>query len=250
MRGVNNRFYDELGARWYDDDGHAIALLKAEAAIKVEYVSRALAANKPQRVLDLGCGAGFVAIPLAQAGHDVTGIDLSASTLSVARSRSTPELALRFARADVSAVPEPDASFDAVLALDLLEHVDQPAALIREAARVLKPGGQFIYHTFNRTPVSQLVAIRLLRFVVRECPPDLHVYRAFIKPSELRAMLDAVGLSVEHEQGVMPDPWLAGFWHTLLTRRVQPGFGFRFTASKLAGYVGRARRDRLLAIDN
>lgn len=242
MHAVNNRFYDDLGTRWYDDDGHAIALLKAEATIKFEYVTRALLGRESQRVLDLGCGAGFIAIPLARAGHDVTGIDLSESTLSVARSRSSPELPVRFERADVCAVPEPDASFDAVLALDLLEHVEQPAALIREAARVLKPGGQFIYHTFNRTPAARLLAIHMLRLVVQECPPDLHVYRAFIKPSELRVMLGAVGLSVEHQQGVMPDPWLADFWRTLLTRRVQPGFGFRFTASTLAGYVGRARR--------
>src|SRR4051812_49163755 len=90
---VNNAFYDELGDRWYHDDRHAVALLRAESKLKTTYVLETLSQRglRPgSRVLDVACGAGFVSIPLAAAGYAVHGVDLSDSSLEIAR-RRVPE---------------------------------------------------------------------------------------------------------------------------------------------------------------
>jgi 2-polyprenyl-6-hydroxyphenyl methylase/3-demethylubiquinone-9 3-methyltransferase len=237
---VNNEFYDELGERWHQGDVHAIALLRAETPTRLAYIRETLAREgvKPgARILDVGCGGGLIANPLAADGCRVVGVDRSASSLDAARTHVPAGADARYAVADALKLPEPDASFDAVLMMDLLEHLDEPARAVVEAARVLKPGGLLFFHTFNRTPESWLLAVKGIGFVTREGPANVHSYSMFVTPAELEAAGRACGLAPRDLRGIRP---VLGrtFLLSLLRRRVHPDFSFTLTRSTRVGYVG------------
>ncbi len=251
-RPVDNTIYEALGERWYDADDDPVALLRAEARLRNPWVSEVIARDRasaagasgtaaPARVLDIGCGAGFLTNALAREGHHVTGLDASPASLAVAGSHDRTGT-VRYVNADALALPFPDASFDAVCAMDFLEHVEDPARVVAEAARVLAPGGLFFFHTFNRNPLAWLVVIKAVEIFVRNVPDDMHVLRLFVKPSELRAMSAAVGLEVDEIRGSGPDPLHGAFWKMVATGRVSPDFRFRFTRSTLLGYTGYAHK--------
>lgn len=235
---VNNTFYSDLGDRWFEDDGHAIALLRAEATIKTEYV-RALMRRqgmpRSARVLDVACGAGLVSAPLARDGARVIGIDLAAGAIKAAQRRAPATATYRVG--DAYALDEAAASVDVVLLMDMLEHVERPADVLCEASRVARPGGLVVFHTFNQTPAAWLFAIHGLQCVAREVPQHLHVYDRFISPTDLTRMSRAVGIEVREVQGVRPV--LDGaFWRSVRRRRVDPAFRFTTTRSKAVGYMG------------
>ncbi len=239
---VNNAFYDTLGDLWFEGDGHAIALLRAEGRLKTAYVHEVLdrhGLGDGARLLDAACGGGLVAHPLAAAGHRVLGVDLAPGAVEAAARRTPPGADARFVVGDAAALPADDASVDAVLLLDMLEHVESTPAVLAEAARVLRPGGVMVFNTFSRTPLAWLVAIHGFKFVVRDAPDHIHVYRLFQSPETLAERCAAVGLDVAEVRGVRPR--LDGaFFRSLARRRVDPGFAFRFSASTAVGYMGHA----------
>ncbi len=238
---VNNAFYDHLGSRWLADSSHAIALLVAEAPVKLDY-ARSVVGSAPQRILDIGCGAGLVTVPLAADGHEVVGVDRSEPSLAIARHHAAHHgVHAEFRVQDALALDELDATFDVALLLDVLEHVQDPAGAVREAVRVVKPGGSIIFHTFTRNPLAYLVAVLGPRLMTRHCPRHLHVYSQFIRPRELRTAFEASNAAVRNLQGVRPclD---AAFMHTARHRRVDPLFSFKRGGPALAGYLGVAQR--------
>ena len=242
MPAVNNAFYDDLGAAWFEGEDHAIALLRAEGDLKRRYLADAFARHgvaPGARVLDVACGAGLVALPLAADGYRVDGVDLSEGSLAEARRRVPDGADATFAVGDATALDAPDGAYDAVLLFDMLEHVEDQAGVIAEAARVVRPGGVVLFNTFNRTPLSWLVAVHGFRFVVREAPEHIHVWRLFLPPSELETMAADAGLAVTDVSGVRPTLG-APFWRSLLRRRVDPGFGFTTWPSQAVGYIGTA----------
>lgn len=250
MPQVNNAFYDTLGDMWFEGDDHAIALLRAEGRLKTAYVREVLdreglgavrGGRESGRILDAACGGGLVAHPLAEAGFSVLGVDLAPGAVEAAQRRTPPGADARFVVADAAALPADDASFDVVLLLDMLEHVESTPAVLAEAARVLRPGGVAVFNTFNRTPLAWLVAIHGFKFVVRDAPDHIHVYDLFQAPATLAARAAAVGLDVREVRGVRPR--LDGaFWRSVARRRMDPGFQFRFSASPAVGYIGYAVR--------
>lgn len=241
---IDNALYDGLGERWYSAHDDPVALLRAESRLRTPWVLAHIGAvfgGAPVRVLDVGCGAGFLANPLAAAGHDVTGIDLSPTSLEVAR-RHDPSGRAAYLSMDAHVLAFPDASFDVVCAMDFLEHTEQPAAVVREAARVLAPGGRFFFHTFSRNPLSYVIAIKGVEWFVRNTPPRMHVYPLFIRPRELFAMLDDAGLDLRECRGVRPRVMSRAFARLLLTGCVGDDFAFVFTRSRAIGYSGVAVR--------
>ena len=244
MPTVNNDFYHDLGARWFEDDTHAIALLRREAALKVRYtldVLSRLGMGTDARVLDVACGAGLVALPLAEHGVAVHGIDASAGAIAEAQRRSPPGAPATFAVGDAYALDAADGSADAVLLLDMLEHVERPADVLAEAARVVRPGGAVLFHTFNRTPAAWALAIHGFRVVTRDAPDHIHVYRLFVRPDELRAMAADAGLDVAEVRGVHP-AFDGALWRSVLRRRVDPAFRFEIGGPPWVGYIGYAVR--------
>jgi 2-polyprenyl-6-hydroxyphenyl methylase/3-demethylubiquinone-9 3-methyltransferase len=242
-RPVNNGVYHGLGDRWYDAHDDPVALLRAQARLHVPWIANRLAQtfdDRPCRVLDVGCGAGFVANALALRGHDAYGVDLAEAALEVAGRHDCTGTA-RYVRSDALALPFADGTFDAACAMDVLEHVEDKAALIAEVARVLGPGGLFFFHTFNRTWQSELVVVRGVEWFVRNTPPDLHVSRLFMTPAELRAACDASDLRVLELRGCGPARSLA-FARMLLTGSVGDDVAFRFRRRTGTGYSGVAQR--------
>ncbi len=240
---VNNVIYDELGDRWYDARDDPVALLRAESRLRnpwlVERISRLH--GTAARVLDVGCGAGFLSNYLAGAGFEVTGLDASRSSIEVAARHDATGKA-RYVLGDALLLPFPDRTFDVVCAMDFLEHVEQPARAIAEVARVLKPGGAFFFHTFNRNPLAWLVIIKGVEWFVRHTPRDMHVLRLFIKPRELAALCAEHEMRVTELHGSQPVILSRAFWRLVLTGVVPDDFRFRFTGSTLLAYTGCARR--------
>jgi 2-polyprenyl-6-hydroxyphenyl methylase/3-demethylubiquinone-9 3-methyltransferase len=242
---VNNAIYDELGERWYAAADDPVALLRSEARLRTGWVLEVLRSQfggRPLAVLDVGCGGGLLANPLALAGHQVTGVDLSAESLEVAR-RHDGTRSVTYQVQDACRLAFPDQQFEVVCMMDFLEHLEDREAAIREAARVLRPGGRLFFHTFNRTPLGWLFAVKGVEWFVRNAPRHLHVFRLFLKPAELSVLLAAEGLVVEHLRGVGPRIWSWPFLKLLATGRVEDRFQFRFTRSRQVGYCGWARKD-------
>ncbi|MBX3018415.1 MAG: bifunctional 2-polyprenyl-6-hydroxyphenol methylase/3-demethylubiquinol 3-O-methyltransferase UbiG [Bdellovibrionaceae bacterium] len=236
---VNNAYYDDLKDRWLTAEDDPVALLRQEGAFRAKWVREVLAGRRHE-VLDIGCGAGFLLKSLLDAGHTVTGLDASGASLEVA-GRLTAGRA-RLVEGDAYRLPFSDASFDAVTCMDFLEHVSEPAKVVAEAARVLKPGGVFFYHTFNRNPVAHLIVIKGVEWFVKNTPKDLHVIELFIKPRELRAWMESEGLEPVEERGLRPVFLQWAFWRMIFTGHVGPDFRFTWERGRLTGYTGFARK--------
>jgi len=192
-------------------------------------------------ILDVACGGGFLANPLAAAGHQVTGIDLSNDSLNVA-GRHDITGSVTYLPMDARALSFPDGSFDVVCMMDFLEHLPERNAVIQEASRVLKPGGWFFFHTFNRTPLSRLIAIKGVEWFVKNTPKHMHVYDLFLKPSELEDICTQHGLEIAVIRGVRPRVFTWAFLKMLFTGRVSDRFQFAFTRSQSVGYCGLAEK--------
>ncbi|AKU98567.1 gamma-tocopherol methyltransferase [Labilithrix luteola] len=245
-RQVNNAIYEALGARWYEAQDDPVALLRAEARLRNPWVIERIAkrfANRHPRILDVGCGAGFLSNALAKKGFDVTGVDVSPQSLHVAAEHDLTA-SVRYRVADACALPYTDRSFDVVCAMDFLEHVEDPSKVIAEAARVLAPGGLFFFHTFNRTPLAWLVVLKGVEWFVDNVPPDLHLYRLFLKPKEVEAMCQKAGLDVTELTGSRPVIGSRAFLRLLLTGVVPKDFAFTFSSSTQVAYTGVATRTR------
>lgn len=240
---VNNELYHAYGERWYTASDDPVALLRAEGRTRNPWVVseiRSRLETMAARVLDVGCGAGFLSNDLARHGCLVTGIDTSQDSLEVAK-RHDVTGTVRYGYGDGCRLGFGDAVFDVVCAMDFLEHVEQPERAVSEAARVLREGGLFFFHTFNRNFLSWLVVIKGVEFFVRNTPEGMHRLRYFIRPDELRRMCRSCGLRVAGFHGFMPR--LSGaFWRMLATGRVGDDFTFHFTRSTAMGYTGLAVR--------
>jgi 2-polyprenyl-6-hydroxyphenyl methylase/3-demethylubiquinone-9 3-methyltransferase len=156
------------------------------------------------RVLDLGCGGGLLAEPLAAQGHRVLGVDASHQSLRCANARTAPPRGTcHYVRADLLRTPTRDGVADLVLLADVLEHLPNPHATLAEVGRLLRPGGLCYINTVNRTFRARLFAVTLgegLGFV----PRGTHDPALFVKPSELHSAARNAGLTVEAIQGEAP----------------------------------------------
>jgi 2-polyprenyl-6-hydroxyphenyl methylase/3-demethylubiquinone-9 3-methyltransferase len=235
---INNDFYDELAERWYTASDHPIALLRAENAVRVPWIIEEIGKNKT--VLDIGCGAGILTNALAQTGHSVHGVDLSASSLEIAK-RKDETKKVSYQVANAYSLPYGDQTFDVVCAMDVLEHVEEPQRLISEASRVLKPNGLFFFHTFNRNFLSYLLIIKGVDWFVPNAPPNMHVYPLFIKPEELRALCHRENLQIQNLRGFRPEFSLPLF-KMVLTRQVPSDMTFCFSKNLATGYCGWAQK--------
>lgn len=243
MAQINNGIYETLGERWYSAYDDPVALLRAESKVKAPWVSQRIFArfgDRSAQVLDVGCGAGFLTNALATQNFEITGLDSSAASLRTAEKHDSTGR-VRYIEGDAYQLPFPDHSFDAVSAMDFLEHVESPQKVIQEIARVLRPGGLFFFHTFNRNPVAHLMVIKLVEWLVKNTPKDMHVIDLFIKPKELREYCARSGLAVVEMTGIRP-VWSSIPLKNLMTGVVPESLRFQLTSSTLLSYMGYAVR--------
>ncbi len=242
---INNDLYNTLGDRWYEADDDPVALLRAESKLHNPWIVAKLeqegliGSKRTTKILDVGCGGGFKANYLAAQGFDVTGIDLSVESLGVAR-RHDATGTVKYLEANAENLPFADATFDTVIAMDFLEHVENPREVIREIARVLKPGGAFFFHTFNRNWIAGIVVIKLVEWFIKNTPAHMHILRLFIKPKELRSHCASGGLFVKELVGVQPHFFSWSVIRGILLRTVPKDFSFKFVQSTLIAYSGYA----------
>jgi len=208
---VDNGLYDRMAAGWWDEAGFLHALAGLNPA-RFGYMRRMLVEElrlypAGLRVLDVGCGGGLLAEEFARLGCVVTGVDPSEESLAAARLHAAGQgLAIEYHRAPGEALPFADASFDVVYCCDVLEHVDDVSQVIAETARVLRPGGTYLYDTINRTLRSRLIVITLLQEWqwTALMPPGLHDWSMFIRPAELERELVRHGLVPGGLTGLKP----------------------------------------------
>lgn len=161
------------------------------------------------RLLDIGSGGGLVAEPLTRLGADVVGIDATARNVEVARLHAAEGgLAIDYRHAAAEELAEAGESFDAVLALEIVEHVASLEAFVAAAARMTKPGGLLVVATLNRTLKAFGLAIVGAEYVLRWLPKGTHDWRKFVRPSELEAAMRASALTLAEIVGVSYNPLL------------------------------------------
>ncbi len=228
--------YDDVAHLWWSDEIRWVRTLKNMVPARLAWFDRHFDWTG-KRILDLGCAGGFMAEALARRGADVTGLDPASEAIAAARTHAEAEgLAIRYDVGVGEALPYADTTFDAVVCVDVLEHVGDLQKVLDEVQRVLKPGGMFLFDTINRTPLARLAVISMAEDILSLLPKGTHDPAMFIRPSELRAGLRASGLE--------PGP-ITGLGPRGLTRRGDVTFGrlpltaiiYMGTATKPAGKV-------------
>ena len=198
--------FEALAHRWWDRESEFKPLHDINP-LRANWINeRAPLAG--QNVLDVGCGGGILSEAMAQRGAQVTGIDMGEAPLAVARLHQLEtgvDVTYRQITAEALAEEMPG-QFDVVTCLEMLEHVPDPASIIRACYTLVKPGGQVFFSTINRNPKAYLFAIIGAEYIMRLLPRGTHDFKKFIRPSELGAWSRAAGLQVQDIIGLTYNP--------------------------------------------
>ena len=204
--------FSAIASRWWDPEGE-FKPLHLINPLRLDYILQHCDGVFQKQVLDIGCGGGLLSEGLARAGGTVTGIDLAEQSLQVARLHALEsQLSIDYqciAAEDFAA--EHSQQFDVVTCLEMLEHVPDPAAIVKAAALAVKPGGMVFFSTLNRNFKSWLLGIVAAEHVLGWVPKGTHQHQKFIQPSELLRMCDAAGLEATAMTGMHYLPW-RGFY--------------------------------------
>ena len=199
--------FSALAHRWWDPNSEFKPLHEINP-LRLDYIDKrvGLAGKK---VVDVGCGGGILSESMAARGADVTGIDLGEKALTVAKLHlleSGRQVDYRLVSAEALAAEMPG-QFDAVTCMEMLEHVPDPASIVRACATLVKPGGHVFLSTINRNPKSYLFAVVGAEYVLKLLPRGTHDYAKFIKPSELARYCREAGLDVIEVIGLSYNPF-------------------------------------------
>jgi 2-polyprenyl-6-hydroxyphenyl methylase / 3-demethylubiquinone-9 3-methyltransferase len=198
--------FGALAARWWDPNGEFKPLHEINP-LRLDWID-GLAPLAGKKVIDIGCGGGILAESMAQRGAVVTGIDLSEKPLSVAalhRIESGTTVEYRLVSAEDMASEQP-AAFDIVTCMEMLEHVPDPASIVRACAALAKPGGEVFFSTLNRNPKAFALAIVGAEYVLNILPRGTHEYARFITPAELGGMAREASLLAQRFCGMTYHP--------------------------------------------
>ena len=205
--------FSDLAHRWWDPNSEFRPLHQINP-LRLDWIN-SLASIKGKQVLDIGCGGGILSDAMARAGATVTGIDLAGKSLKVAQLHAlesqTPNVSYREISAEALAAETP-AQFDVVTCMEMLEHVPDPASIVKACATLVKPGGWVFFSTLNRNPKSFLFAIIGAEYVLNLLPKGTHEYARFIRPGELAAHCRAADLDLQATKGLQYNPITRRYW--------------------------------------
>ncbi len=198
--------FEQLASRWWDPNSEFKPLHEINP-LRLDFIDERVELNGKQ-VLDVGCGGGILSESMAERGATVTGIDMGEAPLSVAKLHlleSGQTVDYRRIPVEQLAGEQPE-TYDVVTCMEMLEHVPDPASIIRSCARLAKPGGRLFFSTLNRNPKSYMFAIVGAEYILRLLPKGTHDYNKFIRPSELDRWIRAAGMQTIEITGLNYNP--------------------------------------------
>lgn len=198
--------FEALASRWWDPQSEFKPLHDINP-LRLDFIdARAGLAGK--KVLDVGCGGGILSEAMAHRGADVTGIDLGEAPLGVARLHAQEQgVAVEYRHVSVEALAEEQPGhYDVVTCMEMLEHVPDPASVVRACAALVRQGGYVFFSTLNRTPKAYAFAILGAEYVLKLLPRGTHDYAKFIRPSEMASWNRRSGLEVREQIGLTYNP--------------------------------------------
>ncbi|MGS0741545.1 bifunctional 2-polyprenyl-6-hydroxyphenol methylase/3-demethylubiquinol 3-O-methyltransferase UbiG [Glaciimonas sp. GG7] len=198
--------FSDLAHRWWDPDAEFRPLHEINP-LRLEWIS-ARAALAGKNVVDIGCGGGILAESMAKKGANVTGVDLSEKALKVADLHGLESgVQVRYEKIAAEDLATREAGqFDVVTCMEMLEHVPDPASIVRACATLVKPGGKVFFSTLNRNPKAYLFAILGAEYLLRMLPKGTHDYAKFITPAELSQFSRNAGLITDGIKGMSYNP--------------------------------------------
>jgi 2-polyprenyl-6-hydroxyphenyl methylase/3-demethylubiquinone-9 3-methyltransferase len=211
-----------IAGEWWDDAGPMRPLHKLNPT-RLQWIKGAICERLGRdpmsadaltgvSILDVGCGAGIFAEPLARMGAAVTGIDPSPELIAAARLHAAESgLAIDYRAATAEDLAASGAQYDVVTALEVVEHVTDVPAFVAACAALVKPGGMLVASTINRTMKAYLLAIVGAEYVLRWLPRGTHTYDKLVTPAELGAAFRAAGLAPGADTGIMYLPFVDEF---------------------------------------
>lgn len=205
--------FEAMASRWWDLDGEFKPLHLLNPT-RLDYINRGCQGLFGKKVLDVGCGGGILAESMAHKGAQVTGLDMGTEPLEVARLHALETGAqLDYIQTTVEQhAKEHPHRYDVVTCMEMLEHVPDPASVIRACKALVKPDGVVFFSTINRTAKSYLMMIIGAEYLLRWVPKGTHEHHKFIRPSELLSYTDAAGLQCQDLTGVHYNPLSQSFY--------------------------------------
>lgn len=199
--------FNEIAARWWDPEGEFKPLHLLNPT-RLGYISDQLGGLFGRNTLDVGCGGGILAESMARAGAKVTGIDMAPDGLNVARLHALEAgVNIDYQQSTAEDFAERHAGeFELVTCMEMLEHVPDPASVVRACAELAAPGASLVFSTINKTAKAYLFAIVGAEYLLKLVPRGTHQFDKFIRPSVLMRYIEDAGLELVDATGLHFNP--------------------------------------------